>query len=456
MDGSLTLPTHHASRATGHCEEASTQGTTALDLTRPISPQANPPSTSDMDTGGRAEVAGERIPEGTILYNSFEVGELLRTESHGNVYKVARRSDGENGAPTPRLDDHEASSLEARAFLFEGLSPALAKNRRRSMRRLRARSVAAMTWRGLEVIVYHTTEVLPSNSIGIAPDLGKHSSDDEDGITAELEATLEETTLTDTTTAPPKKRSAYQQESRKLRQRERRNRRKREPQSSHAEDNAGISDKHKPFEILVDGMGLGDDDIGLIMTLHFMHDSEAGDGRRQFLQNSGLKSALETYMSLKDEQPRFESEEHLREFLDIKECELASLNRRLAQMPTVLGRYNSRIKELMYEQMKEEKDSPAWKQLEPRKEVLMTEYKVLKLAHDVLPVAIGSAKEIVRSLRLRVERPGLAPLESGESAQQETAEERYERWKGYVVPSSAGFLLLESRLKTIYEALDDD
>lgn len=453
MDDSLTLSRDRASHTTTSFEEAPAQTATLDSLTR-MTPQANTPSTPDME--GEAEAVGECIPEGTILNNIFEVGELLRSEKHANVYKVVRRRDDETNPQTPHLDEHEASSLEARAFSFEGLSPALSKHRRRSMRRLRARSLAVATWRGLQVIVYHANDVLPSNSVGTGQDLDKPSLDDEDEVTAEIEATLQETTLTDTTPAPPKQRSAYQQESRKLKQRERRNRRKRELQSSQADHNTGGLDEHKPFEILVNGMGLGDDDVALIMTLHLMHDSKAGEGRRDFLQNLELKSALETYMSLQDEQPSFDSEEHMRDFLDIKERELASLNRRLAQMPTVVGRYNSSIKELMGQQMKEDKHSSAWQLLEPRKQVLMAEYKVLKLAHDVLPVVIGSAQEIVQSLRVRVERPGSVQPANGDRSQQETTEERYERWKGYVVPSSAGFLLLESRLRTIREALGDE
>lgn len=449
MDDSSTPSKDHASGMAERFEEASTHGAAVLNQARRISPQANAPSTSE--TEGEAEVERECILEGTVLNDTFEVRELLRSENHADVYKLVRQRDGETNPQTPRLDDHEASSLEARAFSFEGLSPALAKNRRRSMRRLKARSVAVTTWKGLEVIIYHTNQVLPSNSVGSDQDSGTPSPNPKDGITAEIEAALQETTLTDTTTAaPPKKRSAYQQELRKLKQRERRHRRKRELQSSHAEDNAGSSNSHKPFGILVDGMGLGDDDIALIMTLHLMHDSKAGESRRQILQNLQLKSALETYMSLKDEQPSFDSEEHMREFLDIKERELASLNRRLVQMPAVVGRYNSSIKGLINQQMKEDKHSPAWQLLEPRKQVLMAEYKVLKLAHDVLPVVIGSAGEILRSLRASSIQPA-----TREKSQQETTKERYERWKGYVVPSSAGFLLLESRLGTIGEALDD-
>ena len=416
-----------------------------------------------LDTGRAIiEVVNSQIPEGTVLDNTFRITGFLKSENHSDVYRVVR-SNAEESLNVFQENEEEAFHgvvLQARAFSFEGISPSLAKYRRRSMSRLQKgnRTVCVTTWSHLRVIIYRPDEASPS----LQHTIGDKTTTKAGKIPAVNESKEASTGLHQGDKAinptQSRPRSSYQRESRKLRQRDRRQRRRRLLTPTGIGDQYRVDNNSMLMGTTVGNMKFDEQTFTMIMMLHFMHDTKASQRNRL---PQATRSLLESYMAMRERQPHLASEEEMEEFLDIKEREMAYLNRKLAQIPTVLDEYHSRIERSIHRQETYKRGSAAWTSLQDRKLAAMREFQILRQAHCALRGVIASTKKVAHSvrgmlLRARQERMTKDGIEATEErkAQLRTDISRYERWKDCVVPSSGAFVLLDTKSQIARETLE--
>ncbi|KAH9885008.1 hypothetical protein F4778DRAFT_518212 [Xylariomycetidae sp. FL2044] len=316
-------------------------------------------------------------PAGVLVGGKFILGEFIREVSHAKVFAVTPvdHSADSNGGP------NIASTLEARLYDLQNLSPKLRRYRLRSVKRLSTRQVLKEEWRGKEIIVYKTGVIEGSKESGRG------------GVDATSLSGSESLAGDDKVVPTIKPKSNYRRESHRLRQRDRRRAKRR------THEDVGKRFMRTPLDLPAIHLGMNahiyddDDTLNVLVVLYNAYNW------RHIILHETPSSLVWQYLTKQDEVPTIRSIDELDEFQKIKEKELVRLRRTGARLPGIVEEYYSHPAQLL-EQQRQIQDlvELRWFRDGPRK-ASKTWSSLFRSVRSILPELVEHRKRVLSLIK---------------------------------------------------------